>query len=367
MSILFILLFSAAHGHIKLTDFGLSEIDHKITLAEILPTPRVQKQATYFTFESISPITKLNSESNNNCTNNQQRTPGQILSLTSNIDFNDCINSSSIISPEIVRRGRINAASCTDSQNLSTFSIRHDYSKFNPNQKDDDDDCVFEDTEQEQQFFETSSRSRNKPKLKRNNGKLNLVQNKVTPLKWSKTSSFSGVQKKSKLISKPSGMTKKRTILKSISMLDVSHSSASNQSIQSSFILDNYSPKTGLTNIFDTVKLIDENNLAKLTKYSTAQNLTMPYQNKRISLSPISANEEKNFNMLSPTARCTNTVSILVNHDENKNNNCLLFFLFICIFLAHSTSLSFLSNLELNIILFTTREKVIFIQNTENN
>jgi serine/threonine-protein kinase greatwall len=30
----------SADGHVKLTDFGLSEINHKITLAEILPTPR---------------------------------------------------------------------------------------------------------------------------------------------------------------------------------------------------------------------------------------------------------------------------------------------------------------------------------------
>ena len=27
-------------GHVKLTDFGLSEINHKITLADILPTPK---------------------------------------------------------------------------------------------------------------------------------------------------------------------------------------------------------------------------------------------------------------------------------------------------------------------------------------
>ena len=31
----------AANGHVKLTDFGLSEINHKITLAEILPTPKL--------------------------------------------------------------------------------------------------------------------------------------------------------------------------------------------------------------------------------------------------------------------------------------------------------------------------------------
>jgi serine/threonine-protein kinase greatwall len=30
----------SATGHVKLTDFGLSEINHKITLAEILPTPK---------------------------------------------------------------------------------------------------------------------------------------------------------------------------------------------------------------------------------------------------------------------------------------------------------------------------------------
>jgi len=31
----------SANGHVKLTDFGLSEINHKITLAEILPTPKI--------------------------------------------------------------------------------------------------------------------------------------------------------------------------------------------------------------------------------------------------------------------------------------------------------------------------------------
>jgi hypothetical protein len=120
-------------------------------------------------------------------------------------------------------------------------------------------------------------------------------------------------------------MIKKRRInLKSISMLDLSQQSVSNHSIQSSF-LDNYSPKTGLTNVFETVKLIDENNLAKLTKYSTAQNLKIPYQNKRISLSPISSNEEKSILNVSPTTirRCqSNTVSILINHDENRNDKC---------------------------------------------
>lgn len=30
----------SANGHVKLTDFGLSEINHKITIADILPTPK---------------------------------------------------------------------------------------------------------------------------------------------------------------------------------------------------------------------------------------------------------------------------------------------------------------------------------------
>lgn len=34
----------SAHGHVKLTDFGLSEINHRITLADILPTPKAIQQ-----------------------------------------------------------------------------------------------------------------------------------------------------------------------------------------------------------------------------------------------------------------------------------------------------------------------------------
>lgn len=34
----------SARGHVKLTDFGLSEINHRITLAEILPTPKAVQQ-----------------------------------------------------------------------------------------------------------------------------------------------------------------------------------------------------------------------------------------------------------------------------------------------------------------------------------
>jgi hypothetical protein len=32
--------FTASDGHVKLTDFGLSEISHKITLKEILLSPK---------------------------------------------------------------------------------------------------------------------------------------------------------------------------------------------------------------------------------------------------------------------------------------------------------------------------------------
>lgn len=34
----------SARGHVKLTDFGLSEINHRITLADILPTPKAVQQ-----------------------------------------------------------------------------------------------------------------------------------------------------------------------------------------------------------------------------------------------------------------------------------------------------------------------------------
>lgn len=319
----------AANGHIKLTDFGLSEIDHKITLAEILPTPRVsQTQAKHFTFDNISPITKQNNELATSDNKNQQRTPGQILSLTSNIDFNDCENSSTI-SPEVVRRGRINAASWyqIEAHNQSLVSIKHNESKFNQNRMKDDDDSVFFEVDNDTK--QDTDASVSKPKLKRNNGKLNLVHSKITPLKWSKSSSsssFMGISKHSKAIGKPMGMTRKRTIRKSISMLDVSQSPGSNQLLQLSYLssLDNCSPKTGITNIFETVKLADDNNLAKLSKYSTAQNLKLPYHNKRISLSPIRKYGKENLTLSSPAVRRvhSNTVSILINHDDNKLDKC---------------------------------------------
>ena len=115
----------SANGHVKLTDFGLSEIDHKITLADILPTPKLNNRNRNLIapldkrpldeskninnsilsvehldsdIESLKSSEKVNSNSNcdeantKSCVNNEnyeyhQRTPGQILSLTSNIDF----------------------------------------------------------------------------------------------------------------------------------------------------------------------------------------------------------------------------------------------------------------------------------------
>jgi serine/threonine-protein kinase greatwall len=301
------------NGHIKLTDFGLSEIDHKITLAEILPTPKPQtSNNTKFNFQfddGISPISTLNSELAK--FNEQDRTPGQILSLTSNIDFNDCSVDSS---PEVVRRGRINAYQHhhQNEQNVSITSVQHDNSKF----FNDNDDNV---------FTEEQADTVLKPKLKRNNGKLNLVHNK-TPLKWSKTSSFMGINKQSKIINKTS--SKKRTLNKSISMVDVSQSPVSLVTIQSPllYVREHFSPKSGLTNAFETVKLADDS-LLKLSKYSTAQNLKLPYRNKRISLSPISYEHEHHYkNSSSMLSECgnshkrlcqpSNTVSISINQQE---------------------------------------------------
>ena len=56
----------ASDGHVKLTDFGLSEISHKITLKEILLSPKSHQAISH----------------------NQHRTPGQIFSLSSRIKFN---------------------------------------------------------------------------------------------------------------------------------------------------------------------------------------------------------------------------------------------------------------------------------------
>lgn len=163
----------SASGHIKLTDFGLSEINHKITLMDILPTPKLlsrtresmisQKSveirnsanagnvclshtSDYNTetrsalssvcsttgddcvFEDVSTsvISELNSISNNfgskltenlsyrketllmqSNFNNYHRTPGQILSLTSNIEFSPYYLSNLDASPEYGRKSSV--------------------------------------------------------------------------------------------------------------------------------------------------------------------------------------------------------------------------------------------------------------------
>ncbi|ESO01110.1 hypothetical protein HELRODRAFT_82333, partial [Helobdella robusta] len=56
-------LLISKEGHVKLTDFGLSQINHKICLADILTSP------------------------NSKFTTGPSRTPGQILSLTSHLAF----------------------------------------------------------------------------------------------------------------------------------------------------------------------------------------------------------------------------------------------------------------------------------------
>ncbi len=86
-------------GHVKLTDFGLSEINHKISLADILLTPKALRNGNGLinnknNTSHDSSIDETNFENSNN--NNQQkqlklnmyqRTPGQIISLTSKIEF----------------------------------------------------------------------------------------------------------------------------------------------------------------------------------------------------------------------------------------------------------------------------------------
>lgn len=131
----------SVNGHVKLTDFGLSEINHKITLADILPTPKaitrtrtkdyhmnseesvenfrehanetVNNQISSYEcpFNNVSAVNNIKNDTNisentkvtdelvicpppplqpqpqiNNY-HMHQRTPGQILSLTSNIEF----------------------------------------------------------------------------------------------------------------------------------------------------------------------------------------------------------------------------------------------------------------------------------------
>lgn len=105
----------SATGHVKLTDFGLSEINHKITLADLLPTPKPSKPTARFQSALATPATAVPHDSSmddrddvddddddesSNLINHKliyknhnhfQRTPGQILSLTSNIEFDSVI------------------------------------------------------------------------------------------------------------------------------------------------------------------------------------------------------------------------------------------------------------------------------------
>ena len=52
-------------GHVKVTDFGFSENNHKIKMTDIMPSPKVAESLKY------------------------ARTPGQIASLSSKFDFNN--------------------------------------------------------------------------------------------------------------------------------------------------------------------------------------------------------------------------------------------------------------------------------------
>ena len=137
----------SATGHIKLTDFGLSEINHKITIMDLLPTPKAQNRREsminsarnsnsnpqlsqnepnheirsikssissmadeVFEDQSSSGISDLNfnsnlvSKINENNKYNYHRTPGQILSLTSNIEFSPYFMPNLDSSPEFMRK-----------------------------------------------------------------------------------------------------------------------------------------------------------------------------------------------------------------------------------------------------------------------
>jgi hypothetical protein len=58
-------------GHVKLTDFGLSEINHKITLAELLPTPKASSRMKGTSFYSHSYIDDDNNTSEDETTQNK--------------------------------------------------------------------------------------------------------------------------------------------------------------------------------------------------------------------------------------------------------------------------------------------------------
>ena len=224
------------NGHVKLTDFGLSEIDHKITLAEILPTPRI-----------------ISSEMLKEINLDYERTPGQILSLTSNIEFSHCS------SPEIVRRMKT-ACEEINGQNSSSISIKHENSKL---------------------FYNLDN------EIQRQSEKCNKgwLHNK-TPLKWSKTMSSLGLRREMKTIDK-----KKPKFMKSMSMIDVQSEMLLLVKTPDSIVIDSTEDtnRSRITSIFEAVKFTDNENPCslKLNKCSSAQNLKLPDEDKRISISPI--------------------------------------------------------------------------------
>jgi serine/threonine protein kinase len=115
----------SAHGHVKLTDFGLSEINHKITLAEILPTPKAisRNREHHARLQTSSDFGAANSSVTTAATAATANT-----SLAQNMDVNDARSFKSSTSiDECPFEDRINMEmNCTNNNNNNTNTTNNE-------------------------------------------------------------------------------------------------------------------------------------------------------------------------------------------------------------------------------------------------
>ncbi|RNA00410.1 serine threonine- kinase greatwall, partial [Brachionus plicatilis] len=332
----------SATGHIKLTDFGLSEINHKITIMDLLPTPKPQNRREsminlrcnstsnpqlghreqsheirsikssvssmadeVFEDQSSSGISELNSNSNlvskmNEMNKfNYHRTPGQILSLTSNIEFSPYFMSNLDSSPEFRRKNSNdisnlnlvsfikNAKNRSNTINKNHYHSHRHQNKHHPQCRHA---CIYKLKSSHHHHHECSRKARNlddsltcqktslnheirmnsESKLKRLNqsslsnsrqfsAAMDVCQRRQTPLRWSKN-----LIKRKSLLSKCIAFSSSKTsggykpwlrgknILNFKDIASLSNESSHMESSKPSF--ENSSPlfKTGLTGEFQT-------------------------------------------------------------------------------------------------------------------
>lgn len=334
----------SATGHVKLTDFGLSEINHKITIMDLLPTPKAQNRREsmvnsgrnstsnpqlssiepsneirsikssissmadeVFEDQSSSGISELNSNSNlvskmsDSNKFNYHRTPGQILSLTSNIEFSPYFMSNLDCSPEFRRKNsndisNLNLVSfIKNAKNRSQAITKNHYHSHDHNKKHHQQcrhGCIYKLKSKHHHHNECSRKVKNlddsltcqktslnheirmnsESKLKRLNhsslsssrqfsAAMDVCQRRQTPLRWSKN-----MVKRKNLLSKCIAFSSSKSAsfkpwlrgknilnFKDIASLpnESSHMESSKQSFENSSPLF----KTGLTGEFQTIRI----------------------------------------------------------------------------------------------------------------